>query len=565
MFLPLFPLPLLLPLTLAAERDLDRSPAPTPLHQGRAAALIIGVEAYKSVSPLRYAVDDAQAVARALIESGSFAPGDVVMMTTADTNDPLSPTYTHIFEQLTALQARRDLDLLVVYFSGHGGASTDGKIKENYLFPLDVSPTVLEQTGVPMTEVLHLVEQVPATARLVLVDACRDQSKSLEGSGGFVPMGRQYDLQGTVTVFATPFDQTAQEVDSLGHGAFTAFAVEALEGSADGTLPGQPADGVVSLDELYQYTRQRLATVPRVGGPQVPVRAGEVQGGDLAIVQVPRQEQARCPATGDSLNQAQEDALRLCAAQDPSRFTAAATRARASLDCLSQPLSPRQDLRDHQIGALYAASVHDELGAAREWRAATWTAQEAGLSLELPQGCGLPEPIRAQAERLGVGLVPTPRAPPEGAVTVGGLERARMPSPLPLTLQVDWGYGVADLPTRWDGEGQAPVLSDAVRPPIAGERARGLRLALGAGGAAAVSGGLWALSALAERAYVETGECIAAGETCGETTWDPEMAREKGVTEERRLRWTTNALGAGAVVTGGVSVGLGVVAWRMVW
>ncbi len=64
------------------------------------------------------------------------------------------------------------------------------------------------------------------------------------------------------------------ELPELGHGVFTYYLVQGLQGAAD-----LNRDGIVTLQELYEYVEQQVTRKSRmVGGNQHPVMKGEVEG-----------------------------------------------------------------------------------------------------------------------------------------------------------------------------------------------------------------------------------------------------------------------------------------------
>ena len=68
--------------------------------------------------------------------------------------------------------------------------------------------------------------------------------------------------------------EVSLEVPELGHGLFTHYLVQGLKGAAD-----LDRDGIVSLQEVYQYLEQQVAQKSRaIGGNQHPVMKGELEG-----------------------------------------------------------------------------------------------------------------------------------------------------------------------------------------------------------------------------------------------------------------------------------------------
>ena len=64
------------------------------------------------------------------------------------------------------------------------------------------------------------------------------------------------------------------ELPELGHGLFTYYLIEGLKGAAD-----LNRDGIVTLQELYEYLEQQVTKKSRsVGATQHPVMKGELEG-----------------------------------------------------------------------------------------------------------------------------------------------------------------------------------------------------------------------------------------------------------------------------------------------
>jgi uncharacterized caspase-like protein len=80
--------------------------------------------------------------------------------------------------------------------------------------------------------------------------------------------------KGRAIVTASRPSEVSIELSELGHGVFTYYLVEGLKGAADANR-----DGIVSLQELYEYVEQQVTARARsVGGNQHPVMKGELEG-----------------------------------------------------------------------------------------------------------------------------------------------------------------------------------------------------------------------------------------------------------------------------------------------
>jgi uncharacterized caspase-like protein len=80
--------------------------------------------------------------------------------------------------------------------------------------------------------------------------------------------------KGRAIITASRTSEVSVELPELGHGLFTYYLVQGLKGAAD-----LDRDGIVSLQELYQYLEQQVSQKSRsAGGNQHPVMKGELEG-----------------------------------------------------------------------------------------------------------------------------------------------------------------------------------------------------------------------------------------------------------------------------------------------
>ncbi len=140
-------------------------------------AIVVGVNDYldSRISDLKYAVSDAEKMAKVLEENGIFK----VQLYTNDSD--LYPTADNIIQGLKDadyMASRGLIKSFVLYYSGHG--FEDDKV--NYLAPMDIRRSDLEDTGIRLDKVLGIVDEIQENAKvMVFLDACRndpDGSKS---------------------------------------------------------------------------------------------------------------------------------------------------------------------------------------------------------------------------------------------------------------------------------------------------------------------------------------------------------------------------------------------------
>ncbi len=96
-------------------------------------------------------------------------------------------------------------------------------------------------------------------------------------------LDRLTSSKGRAIITASRSSEVSIELADLGHGVFTYYLVEGLKGAADTN-----GDGIVTLQELYEYVGQKVSAKSRAsGGNQHPVMKGELEG-VMPLVKVPR-------------------------------------------------------------------------------------------------------------------------------------------------------------------------------------------------------------------------------------------------------------------------------------
>ncbi len=253
---------LLLLLTLSAaaqpqQRDLTiekLAPAPKTQQIPVSYAVIVGISHYRNLPPkdqLHFADRDAQSIFTALIspEGGNFRVENVHMLTN---------------EKATLADLRREIDTwlpsvvkeddrVLIYFAGHG-FMYQGK---GYLAPFDMEPDParIPATGYPMDELGTVIGgKIKARSKILLTDACH--------SGAITPEDTESLNTRLGDLSKSLFSLTASRARELsfesadlkgGHGVFTYYVVQGMEGAADSS-----GDGVVTADELAEYVHTQV-------------------------------------------------------------------------------------------------------------------------------------------------------------------------------------------------------------------------------------------------------------------------------------------------------------------
>jgi uncharacterized caspase-like protein len=262
--------------------------------------VVIGVSNYESaaIPRLRYTVPDAEAIHQALIGTAGFKKDNVLLLTDRAERKPTLRNIKWALGTFLGRSARKD-DTVVIFFAGHGAPEVDHRGLERdglakYLIPSDADPDDLYSTALPMDELQTIFARIEAERVVAFLDACysgaaKDGRSSRTFSSKLTRAGNVDDLflerltrsKGRAIVTASRTNEVSLELPELGHGIFSYYLINGLKGAAD-----LNRDGIVSLQELYEYVEQQVSAKSRsVGGNQHPVMKGELEGA-LPLVKV---------------------------------------------------------------------------------------------------------------------------------------------------------------------------------------------------------------------------------------------------------------------------------------
>jgi hypothetical protein len=161
------------------------------------------------------------------------------------------------------------------------GLERDGLAK--YLIPSDAEAEDLYSSALPMDELQTILGRIEAERVVAFLDACysgaaggrtfssrRTRSAAIDE----LFLERLTRSRGRAIITASRPTEVSIELPELGHGIFTYYLVQGLKGAAD-----LNKDGIISLQELYEYVEQQVTAKSRaVGGNQHPVMKGEMEG-----------------------------------------------------------------------------------------------------------------------------------------------------------------------------------------------------------------------------------------------------------------------------------------------
>ncbi len=230
-------------------------------------ALVVGIDQYENpeISRLNYAVADAKAFARALVERAGY-PADQVKVMTSDAQEFIDrPTHVNVIKRLDYLATKvGPEDTFAFFFSGHGYQKEGGR---HFLGTVNADPSsveTLEVTSVPLPLLQQKMKKIKASRVIFFVDACRNDPEKGRGdgantmSGGFA-QGLQMaaasgasGLAGSAVFFACCEGERAFEWQEKGHGVFSYYLLEGMAGKA--VDPG----GELTMTTLGDYVQQQV-------------------------------------------------------------------------------------------------------------------------------------------------------------------------------------------------------------------------------------------------------------------------------------------------------------------
>ena len=236
-------------------------------------AIVIGANAGDADEPtLHHAESDAERVGAVLRALGGFQPENVITLDGLRAGE--------VRRALIALNARvRALagdSLMIVYYSGHA----------------DAEALHLSGTHLPMAELRDLVSGSAASARVLVLDACRSGTITRVKGGTRAPafeidVGFPVGAEGVAMLSSSAAGESSQESDALGASFFTHALVSALLGAGDTNH-----DGAVTLGEAFAYAKERTlaATSRTVVGPQHPTFRLDLGGREDLVLTRPGAE-----------------------------------------------------------------------------------------------------------------------------------------------------------------------------------------------------------------------------------------------------------------------------------
>ncbi len=219
-------------------------------------ALIIGVNKYFFCSPLSYAINDAEAIAKLLKERFGFPEKNITLL--LDEKATQNSIKKH-FAKYTNEKLIAPDDRILIFFAGHGTTFNGARGEVGFLVPVDGKSEKIN-TLIRWDEFTRDTDLIPAKHIFFLMDACYG-GLALVRQPAFGSMRFLEDMLQRISrqvLTAGKADETVADGSGVrpGHSIFTAYLINALEGGAS------TSDGIISANGVMAYVYDRVGRDP---------------------------------------------------------------------------------------------------------------------------------------------------------------------------------------------------------------------------------------------------------------------------------------------------------------
>ena len=245
-----------------AQSDVDTRIAVNDLQDPNTFVLVISNENYKYEQPVPFAQNDGETF-KLYCEKTLGVPEKNIRYAADATLNDMRMQLQWLAKVMKAYggEARA-----IVYYSGHGMPSEDGK--HAYLLPVDGNSSLAE-SGLSIANLYKQLGEMPSLATMVFLDACfsgaRRDGQMLTSSRGVVIKPKAEPVSGNMVVFsAAQGDETAYPYKEKQHGLFTYYILEQLQEQGGYVSLGELADNVMKLVSRTSIVENNKSQSPTV-------------------------------------------------------------------------------------------------------------------------------------------------------------------------------------------------------------------------------------------------------------------------------------------------------------
>jgi hypothetical protein len=239
-------------------------------------AILIGVEKYTLAPPLSCTTNDVKQLAMTLQDRGDYRVTQFIETADRDDRQPRSDVLRQQLPMLLA-GATPD-DTVLLYFTGHGFRDPhDGML---YLAPIDCDAAHPTLKGIPVAWLRDQLATCKAGVKFLVLDACHagcEKGDEAVRSVVAKDLAQEFkSIAGVITLASSTSNEQSLIWEEKSQSLFSYWLNQGLRGHAD-----RDGDGVVTIDELYQYVFDNVTyvaenrfsrhqTPARIVGPKTP-------------------------------------------------------------------------------------------------------------------------------------------------------------------------------------------------------------------------------------------------------------------------------------------------------
>lgn len=233
-------------------------------------ALIIAVDTYIMANELPNTVNDANEIKNLLLEEPSLFQASNVQYIQGNiaTKAVLEASLNSFFNNVNTD------DILFLYWAGHGALLNE----DAFFVPFDAIDT---NSMIQMSYVRDLIDGTKATTVLSFFDTCHSGAIARKNQREIL-RGIEVNGEGKILIAACTSDQSAW--DRNGHGAFTDYLIQGLNGAAGNTK------GDVDIYNLYSFISTNLKA-EFTDSSQIPVMKSTLNGPPIILKRVTQRNQ----------------------------------------------------------------------------------------------------------------------------------------------------------------------------------------------------------------------------------------------------------------------------------
>ena len=236
-------------------------------------ALIIGIEKYIRTPAANFANLDAKFFYEYSRKGFGIPKSNIKLLVDEEAN--LVKSLSTLSKWLPSKVKAGETEL-IIFFAGHGLASSDGK--ELYILPYDSDPDLLNRTALSRSELFKQIIDLNPKSVTMFMDTCysgisRDEKMLLASARPIrIIADEENDIPSNFTIFtASQLNQISSGMNEAKHGIFSYYLMKGLEGNADNNK-----DRVLTNGELLSYMDKNVSEkASLLGRNQNPSLAGD--------------------------------------------------------------------------------------------------------------------------------------------------------------------------------------------------------------------------------------------------------------------------------------------------